>query len=564
LLSWLRNLLRGLRKPPDYITIRLSGAYSEYEPAPGNFILRRIRPAKPSLADLARQFRTIAADRRVLGVVLLLRDLELPQAGLESLAELVAELREAGKRVVTWASHYSAASYQIAAGTDEILLQEDGSIDPLGISRTYSFLGETLQRIGLQADFLAIAPHKSAPDTFTRKDMSAEAREMATWLMDSAYQERIAALAAGRGIGRAEAEALVDASPFSDLSALEIGAVDGLISEEQLPTHLGGKHGPARLRSWEAARSTLRRLPPIRSGQYIALIPVEGTIMNGESGRPPFRPPIPVPILLDARAGDLTVVQAARAALADRRAAAVVVYVNSPGGVSSASEAMRSALARIEPTKPLIISMGPLAASGGYMVATAGRHIFAQPSTITGSIGVFSGKLAAGGFLDRVLIGRETISRGRHSRIFDLERPFSSEERELVLGFVRRSYQLFLETVARSRELAVETVDAIGAGRVWTGRQALEKGLVDELGGLDRAVSRARQLAGLPANAPLVLIQPGKQSIAPSSSIATSLGSLLAGTLPEHSLGATLDYVVEGLRLFNRSKSHSMLLLVTE
>jgi protease-4 len=163
-----------------------------------------------------------------------------------------------------------------------------------------------------------------------------------------------------------------------------------------------------------------------------------------------------------------------------------------------------------------------------------------------------------------VLVGRETISRGRHSRIFDLERPFSSEERELVLGFVRRSYQVFLETVARSRELAVETVDAIGGGRVWTGRQALEKGLIDELGGLDRAVSRARQLAGLPANAPLVLIQPGKQSIAPSSSTAAALGHLLAGTLPEHSLGATLDYVLEGLRLFNRSKSHSMLLLVTE
>ncbi len=560
----LRNVLRGLRKPPDYITLLLSGDYSEYTPPPGNFILRRIRRARPSLADLAVQFRTIAADRRVRGVVLLVRDLDLPQAGLESLAELLAELRAAGKRVVCWASTYSASSYLLAAASGEILLQEDGWIDPLGISRTYPFLAEAFQRIGLQADFLAIAPYKSAPDVFMRKDMSDEARQMATWLMDSAYQERISALAAGRGIGRAEAEAIVDASPLSDLRALEVGAVDGLLSEEQLPAHLGGTNGPARLESWEAARPKLRRLPPIRSGRYIALIPVEGTIVNGESGRPPIRPPIPVPLLMEPRAGDRTVVQAARAALADRRAAAVVVYVNSPGGVSSASEAMRSALARIEPTKPLIVSMGPVAASGGYMVATAGRQIFAQPSTITGSIGVFSGKLAAGGLLDRVLVGRETLSRGRHSQIFDLERPFSSEEREIIWSFVRRSYELFVQAVAASRKLAAETVEAIGGGRVWTGRQALEKGLVDEIGGLDRAVSRARELAGLPANAPLRLIQPGKRPIAPSSSTAAALGQLLGGTLPEHTLAATLDYVFEGLRMFNRSKSLSLLLLETE
>ncbi|MGH2619744.1 MAG: signal peptide peptidase SppA [Anaerolineales bacterium] len=561
---WLRNLLRGLRKPPDYVTLLLSGEYSEYVPPPANFILRRLRPARPSLADLSAQFRTIAADRRVRGVVLHLRDLEMSQAGLESLAELIVELRAANKRVVCWASFYSASSYQLAAVTDEVLLQEDGWIDSLGISRTYSFLGEALEWVGLQADFLAIAPYKSAPDVFTRKDMSDEARQMATWLIDSAYQERIASIAAGREIERTEAEAIVDASPLSDLQALEVGAVDGLLSEEELPAHFAGENGPARLKSWEAARSTLQRLPPVRSGKYIALIPVEGTIVNGESGRPPIRLPIPVPIVMEPRAGDLTVVQAARAALADPRAAAVVVYVNSPGGVSSASEAMRSALARIEPAKPLIVSLGPVAASGGYLVATAGRRIFAQPSTITGSIGVFSGKLAAGGLLDRVLVGRETLSRGRHSQIFDLERPFSSEEREIVWSFVRRSYDVFVQAVAKSRKLTVEAVEAIGGGRVWTGRQALEKGLVDEIGGLDRAVSQARRLAGLPANAPVRLIQAGKRTIAPASSPATALTELLVGALPEPLLGTTLDYCLAGLRIFNRSKSLSMLLLVTE
>jgi len=542
----------------------LSGEYSEYVPAPANFILRRIRPARPGLADLAAQFRTIAADRRVLGVVLHLRELDLSQAGLESLAELIVELRSAGKRVVCWASFYSAISYQLAAGTDQILLQEDGWIGPLGISRSYPYLGEALERFGLQADLLAISPYKSAPDLFMRKDMSGEAREMAGWLIESAYQERIAALAAGRRIGRAEAETIVNASPLSDLQALELGAVDGLLSEEELPAHLAGKDGPARLKSWEAAQTTLRRRPPIRPGKYIALIPVEGTIVNGESGRPPIRLPIPVPIVMEPRAGDLTVVQAARAALADPRAAAVVVYINSPGGVSSASEAMRSALARIEPAKPLIVSMGPVAASGGYLVATAGRRIFAQPSTITGSIGVFSGKLAVGGLLDRVLVGRETLSRGRHSRIFDLERPFSSEEREIVWSFVQRSYDVFVQAVAKSRKLAAEAVEAIGGGRVWTGRQALEKGLVDEIGGLDRAVSHARRLVGLPANAPLRLIQTGKRPIAPASAPAAALSELLIGALPEHLLGATLDYFLEGLRMFNRSKSLSMLLLETE
>jgi len=533
-------------------------------PAPANFLLRRIRPAKPSLADLATQFRTIAADRRVRGVVLHLRDLEMSQAGLESLAELIDELRAAGKRVVSFANFYSASSYQLAAGTDEILLQEDGWIGPLGIARTYPYLGEALERFGLQADLLAITPYKSAPDLLMRKDMSDEVRQMATWLIESAYAERIAALAAGRKIGRAEAETIVDASPLPDQRALEAGAVDGLLSEEELPSHLAAKNGAVRLRSWEAARASLRRLPPVRPGKYIALIPVEGTIVNGESGRPPIRLPIPVPIVMEPRAGDLTVVQAARAALADRQAAGAVLYINSPGGDSSASEAMRAALARIEPAKPLIVSMGPVAASGGYLIATAGRRVFAQPSTITGSIGVFSGKLAAGGLLDRVLVGRETVSRGRHSRIYDLERPFSAEEREIVWSFVRRSYELFVQAVAKSRKLTVEAVEAIGGGRVWTGRQALEKGLVDEIGGLDRAASYARRLAGLPPNAPLRLVETGKHTIAPASSPAAVLAQLLAGAPPEHWLGTTLDYCSEGLRMFNRAKSLSLLLLVPE
>jgi protease-4 len=529
----LGNLLRRLGKAPDYVMFRLEGEYPEVWDPPGNFIQRRLRPPRLSLQELAEQFRTSAEDRRVSGVILHLRQLEMDQARLESLRDLIIELRQSGKRVIAWATRYFPATYFVACAADEILLQPGGSIAPIGLRRTYPYFAESLGRVGVKGDFIQISPYKSAYDIVTRKDMSDEVREMSNWLMDSAFKQIIAAISTGRGISEQQAKELLDSTPCTDLKAIENGVVDKTIGEEDLPEYLQQDDKPARLATWEEAKSRLFRRPLPRPGRYVALLTIEGAIIDGESSRPPIKPPIPIPMLMEPRAGDLSVVQAARKALKDKRAAAVVLYVDSGGGSATSSEAMRAALEKIDNEKPLIVSMGPVAGSGGYWVSTPGRHIMAQPSTITGSIGVLMGKFVLGELLDKLFFGRETISRGKHILIGDAEEPFNQEEREIAWETINRTYDHFLELVSEKRQKSREDVDAIGKGRVWTGEQAVENGLVDELGGLDRALAKAREMAGLHERARVRMILPDKKNIPPVAAPASAL-----------------EYALEGARMF--------------
>jgi protease-4 len=529
----LGNLFRRLGKAPDYVMFTLEGEYPEVWDPPGNFIERRLRPPRLSLQEIAEQFRTIAEDRRVSGVVLHLRQLEMDQARLESLRDLILELRQAGKRVITWSTRYFPGTYFVACAADEILLQPGGHIAPIGLQRTYPYLAESLGKVGVKGDFIQISPYKSAYDVFMRKDMSDEVREMSNWLMDSAFEQIVAAISTGRGISEQQARELVDSTPCMDLKAIEMGVVDRTISEEDLPEYLKQDDKPAKLATWEEAKPRLFRGPLPRPGRYVALLTIEGAIIDGESSRPPIKPPIPIPMLMEPRAGDLSVVQAARKALKDKRAAAVVCYVDSGGGSATSSEAMRAALEKIDNEKPLIVSMGGVAGSGGYWVSTPGRHVMAQPSTITGSIGVLMGKIVLGELLDKLLFGRETVSRGKNILIDDVEDSFTQEEQEIVWETINRTYDHFLELVSEKRQKSREDVDAIGKGRVWTGKQALENGLVDELGGLDRALAKAREMAGLHERAPVRMILPDKRTIPPTATAASAL-----------------DYALEGVRMF--------------
>jgi protease-4 len=262
----------------------------------------------------------------------------------------------------------------------------------------------------------------------------------------------------------------------------------------------------------------------------VAVLRIEGTIIDGRSGRLPVKPPIEVPLVGDDRAGDLTVVQAARQVAGDKRAAAVVLYVNSRGGSATASEAMRQALEVIAAGKPLVVAMGPVAGSGGYWVSTPGRWIVARPGSLTGSIGVLTGKLVTGGMWSKLMFNRETIAFGEHATIDSDERPYTDEERVIVKAQIDRVYTQFLDVVGKARKMTPEEVHPIAAGRVWTGRQAFERKLVDELGGLDAAIRKARSLANLDDKAPVREVRPPKRMIPPTAAGAAGfLGYLLEG-----------------------------------
>jgi protease-4 len=519
----LGNLLRRLRRVPDYVVFTLAGEYPELRQPRGNFIMRRLHPPQISLQELAERFRAIARDARVRGVVLHLRPLDMPPGHLDSLRDLIKELRRAGKRVIAWSYSYDNARYYVACAADEILVIPGGTIVSLGLHRRYVYLADALKRVGLKAEVLQITPYKSARDVFTRSSMSDQVRQMANWLMDAAYDQVVKVIAEGRGIDQKTVRSLIDGTPCTDLKAEEMGIVDGLISEEELPAYLQEGAKLAQLSTWKEARSCLKRPPPRHPGRYVALLSIEGTIVAGHNQHPPFTPPIPLPFIFSRRAGDLSVVQVARRALADKRAAAVVLYVNSGGGSAVASEAMRAALAQIAAKKPLVVAMGAVAASGGYWVSTPAQTIIAQPNTITGSIGVLSGKFVDAGLLEKLLVNAETVSRGKTALFYDFERPFSEEERAVVWEGIQRIYDMFLDRVSASRGMTRQQVNAIGGGRVWSGHQALKNGLVDEFGGLQRALEKARQLAGLSEGAPVRIFFPSTQTIAPFPTTASAL-----------------------------------------
>jgi len=544
-LAWLvSNFRRTLRKPPEYVLFLLEEDLPALPDPPIPRWQRFFSRSRLSIKELGARFDLIAREPKTLGVVLHLRPVPMSMATLQDLRNLIARLRAAGKRVIAWAPFYTNETYYLACACDQILLMPTGSIQPLGFAGGGIFLADALARFGIEADFVQVSPYKSAADVLTKSKMSAELRQQITWLLESHHKELTRAIATSRGVDEGAAKGLVDSSPYSDDTALAKHVVDGVVSEEELPNHLA-TNSRVQIATWEQAKRKLRRpAPTLWRGSYVAILRIEGTIIDGRSGRLPVQPPIDIPIVGDARAGDLTVVQLARQVAADKRAAAAVLYVNSRGGSATASEAMRQALDQINARKPLVVVMGPVAASGGYWVATPGRWIVARPGTLTGSIGVLSGKVVTGGLWSKAHARRESIVFGKHAAMSSDERTYSREEREIVKGEIDRIYGLFLDVVAGARGMTREQVHPIAAGRVWTGAQALERKLVDELGGVDEGVRKARSLAGLSDKARAREVRGPRRFIPPLG------GEAAAGYI---------GWLFEGMALLNRAPALALM-----
>jgi protease IV len=545
---WLRwllgSVLARVGRPPDYVTMLIEEEPPALPDPRAPLWQRFLSRPRLSMRELNERFEAIGRDPRIKGVVLHLRPVPFSMAGLQDLRQAVEGLRKSGKRVIAWAPFYPTGTYYLACACDEICMLPTGNVMPLGFATTGMFLADALARVGIQADFIQVSPYKSAADVLTKSRMSQELREQLTWLLQSQHRQFLDGVAAGRKIEATRATELVDASPYTDEDALQKSVIDAVLTEEELPAHLA-----ARLGDWDQARRKMSRpAPRLRRGRYVAIMRIEGTILDGRSGRPPVKPPVDVPLVGDVRAGDLTVVQLARQVAADRRAAAAVLYVNSRGGSATASEAMFAALEVVAAQKPLVVVMGPVAGSGGYMVAMPGRWIVARPATLTGSIGVLTGKLVTSGLWEKLMATRETVALGKHATLEGDERPFSAEERKIVEALVGHTYGQFLDLVARSRKLDRSDVEAVAGGRVWTGAQALERKLIDEVGGLDAGIARARELAGLAAGVPAYEVQPPKKS-GPPRTLPTAAG--MAG------------YLLDGIQLINRTAMLTVMNLIT-
>jgi len=433
--------------------------------------------------------RKAAHDRRVARLLIKPGALESPfWAKAQEIRDALLEFRNSGKPIYAFLEYGGDKEYYLASAADKVFLLPTSTLDLTGLASYEVFLRGTFDWVGTYPDFLHVGDFKTAVNTFTEKTFTPAHREMSESLNTDQFEQLVRAIADGRRKPEDEVRAILDRGPLLPEEALRVGLVDELAYEDELDD-VADLRFDAEVDVHDYARVTWDALGVTRRAR-IAVVNAVGTIVSGRSGFDPVNGPV---------LGSDSIVEQIREAR-DSGARAMVVRIDSPGGSSVASDVIwRELMITKDKGLPVIVSMSDLAASGGYYLAAAGDVIVAQPGTLTGSIGVYTGKFVTTGTLDKLGVNVEGVSRGRFAQMYSSDRPFTDEERAKVLESMQATYDHFVERVADSRHLPPERVDQIGQGRVWTGRQAREIGLVDELGGLMTAVAAAKRRAKIPA-----------------------------------------------------------------
>ncbi len=529
----LTNRLRLLRREGgEYVVLRVSGSYPERAPRPERRFPLSLLPwpsPPPSVESFDDALARIAADPRAEGVVLVVANLAADAATLGSLRQAISRFRASGKRAIAYLHDLDMWPYYLASACDEVLAPESAHFRAAGLWSETLFLKDTLALVGLQADIEAIAEYKVTPDTFRRSEMTEPHREMLEAVLDSVYEHVLEAVSEGRDLTPDRIGELFDTVPLTAHQAEEAELLDAVCYEDELPAYLGTEDDPAELMPWDQAQKRLVRPVRWRSRRAIGVVSLAGLIVPGPSREPPL--PLPVPLPVPSRqAGSETLVQQLRAAEQDEKLAAVILHVDSPGGSALASDLIGREVTHLRRVKPVVVYMSNRAASGGYYVSAPAEAIVAQPATLTGSIGIWGGKIVTRGLFEKIEANREVVARGKAAGLYADTAPFDDEEREKIRADIGAGYALFKRRVAEGRGMADDEVEAVARGRVWTGAQALDRGLVDELGDLHAAAARARELAGLPPerHVPLVNVSAPKRHLLPLAR-PSDAGAWLAG-----------------------------------
>jgi protease-4 len=500
----LRNArARLLGKPPDYVWIEIRGSLAEFE-TPVGFLRRRLTPgpSPPTLERLRLWLDRIAADGRPRGVVLRIKNLDAGWAAIEELRGEIFAFRSRGGRVVAYlADPVDIRSYYLACAADDILATPLADLNVMGVRARVDFLKDALDNLGLEVEVVAVSPYKSAGERFVRDDFSRESREQAARLLDRRYEEVVDAISDARDLSREEVRARIDEAPYGAMEALSEGLLDGVLYEDELPERLGSEERRSRLAEWGRVQGSLRLPYRRRPRKKVALVTLTGAIVRGRSRRLP----VPLPLVGGEQAGSDSVVAALRAAEKSRRVAAVLFYVDSPGGDALASDLIWREVERISAKKPVVVLMGNAAASGGYYVSAAASHVVARRGTLTGSIGVLAIRPVALRLYEKLGINPVSLERGARAGLLDPSRRPNPDELLVIEGQIGRIYAEFKDRVARGRGMELVDLEGIAGGRVWTGSEALDLGLVDETGGFREALSKARELGGIERDVPGVL-----------------------------------------------------------
>ncbi len=479
------------------LALKIKGAMPDYAP---NDPTRRLFGGKdePSLAGLLTEIKKAKIDRRI-GALLLEID---PSEGagwakVDELRDAIADFRTSGKPAYAFMELATNKEYYLATACERIYFAPSGTLFINGLAANVLFFRGSLDKLGIYPDAFQIGKYKSAPESFTRKNMSDAQREVTNALLDDQFNRYVNAIAATRHKSADEVRAIIDNAPYVAPEAKAAGLIDGANYRDEVENELKKRLGYKDSDKLHLVReSEYRKVTPeslhLNEGERVAVIYASGEIGNGKSNSGSFG---------GQSIGSDTIVKALDEARDDKTIRAIVLRVDSPGGYAYSSDLIWHAVENAKQKKPIVVSMSDVAASGGYYIAAPANKIIAEPSTITGSIGAFAGKPVLKGFYDWIGINSEYVLRGKNAGLFRETEPFTKDERARFESWVKSGYyDDFVPKVARGRGRDAEYIDSIGQGRVWSGAQAKENGLVDEFGGIDRAIEIAKQLANIPAN----------------------------------------------------------------
>jgi protease IV len=507
------------------------------------------------LREAVAAIHRAAEDSRVAGLI---ARVQIPAASAGPVQELRAAITAFSdvKPSLAWAETYPGTlSYYLASAFREVWMQPCGTVGLVGFATNALFLRDALDKAGIEAQFIARGEYKSAANLFTQDRYTDAHREADSRLIESLHTQVWRAVAESRHLDLAEVDALADKAPLLRDDALTGRLIDRIGFRDEAYARIGELVGapgispetgdadsddaPQRLYLTRYARATaslptppMPSIPGRKAKPTIAVVTLHGPIVSGRGG------PQALPLGNSSAGGD-TIAAALREAAADDDVSAIVLRVDSPGGSVPGSETIWREVNRVRDRgKPIVASMGAVAASGGYFVSMSADAIIANPGTITGSIGVVTGKLVARELKDRLGVGSDSVRTNPNADAWSINRPFTDEQRARVEAEADLFYAVFVERVAEGRKMTVEAVDAIARGRVWTGADALERGLVDELGGLRTAIIRAKVLAGLepdaevrlvgyPGSSLMDLLRPKPSSQPAAASLPDAVGALV-------------------------------------
>jgi protease-4 len=483
------------------LILRIGGNLNEME---SGGVLAPFMEGPPTVRAVVDMLRKAKTDRRITSVILKPSGSGALWGKVQEVRDAIADFRRSGKPVIAFLEYGGEQEYYLATVCDKVFLMPAASLDLTGMASYELFLRGTLDKIGAYPDALHIGEYKTYSNTFTQHTYTPAHREMAESLNNDMYEQLVRGIADGRKKSETDVKTLIDHGPYLPEDALRAGLIDDLAYEDELDDKV--KLGSGKLHYVDMNEYRQVSAPGVgfTRGPRIAVIYATGLIASGKSTYDTTGGQV---------AGSETLVEYLRKARADSTVKAIVLRVDSPGGSAIASDVIWREVVLTKNQKPLIASMSDVAASGGYYIAMPAHAIVAEPSTLTGSIGVVLTKFVIDGTLKKLGMNMEGVSQGKYANMYSPVRPFTPEERARMAENMQATYDAFVEKAAQGRNTTPERIDAIGQGRVWTGRQAKEIGLVDELGGLDRAIALAKQRAKIAQDTDVELvIYPPKKS----------------------------------------------------